>query len=161
MQLSHVGQSISLRRFHDVILTVSSFRDAKAAVVCYAVDDRGSWERLKHWVEELKSHEEGCRVYLCATKKDLLTGGNIKRAVHYTTTTDYCEEIGAKLYETSSKNGSNVSKLFEEIARDYLTMNRHEEPAADGEKLTLVELGSQIFARASYTVRYILSITLS
>ena len=96
-------------------------RGARAAVVCYAVNDLESWDRLEFWVTELRKLEEDCKIYICATKTDLLQGNNKKRAVDYHTTTDYCEEIGAKLFETSSKDGTNIQEVFETIAQDYLS----------------------------------------
>ena len=47
-------------------------RDASAAVVCFAVNDAASWERLKFWVSELRREEAACRIYVAATKVDLL-----------------------------------------------------------------------------------------
>ena len=47
-------------------------RDASAAVVCFAVNDAASWERLKFWVSELRKEEAACRIYVAATKVDLL-----------------------------------------------------------------------------------------
>ena len=38
----------------------------------------------------------------------------------YHNTTDYADEVPAKLVETSSKVGENISDLFQTIAKDYL-----------------------------------------
>jgi len=102
------------------------YRGAKAAVVCYAVNDEESWEKLKFWIAELKKMEEKCRIYMCATKTDLLNGNNKNRVIDYHNTTDFCEEINAKLYETSSKSGENIVEMFQEIANDYV--NNQDEP---------------------------------
>jgi len=101
-------------------MTRTYYREAKAAIVCYAVDDAKSWERLKFWVEEIQRMEEGCKIYICATKIDLLGGDNKKRKVDYHDTNDYCDEINAKLFETSSKDGTNIYEMFEDIAKDNL-----------------------------------------
>merc|ERR1712244_154312 len=107
-----------------IIITTTSqksiCRDAKAAVVCYAVNDEESWEKLTFWISELKKMEENCRIYVCATKTDLLKGNNKNRVIDYHNTTDFCEEINAKLYETSSKSGENITEMFQEIAKDYV-----------------------------------------
>ncbi len=135
------------------------YRGAAAAVVCYDVTDADSWERLGFWVRELRKFEENCRVYVCATKKDLLGGNNKRRAVDYHNTTDYAEEEGTRccfpsfflsfflnfitlvwksemlfsfsLFETSSKTGENVEELFLQIARDYLTDPKNRQSTAD------------------------------
>lgn len=95
-------------------------RGSKAAIVCYSVNDAESWERLQFWVSELRKMEEGCRVYICATKTDLLRGDNRNRVVDYHTTTDYCDEFGTELFETSSRQGTNISEMFLKVASDYL-----------------------------------------
>lgn len=96
------------------------YRGARAAVVCYSVNDADSWSRLKFWVAELKKMEEGCRLYICATKVDLLLGSNKARGVDYHTTTDYCEEVQAELVETSSKTGQGIVELFTKVATDFV-----------------------------------------
>ena len=69
---------------------------------------------------ELRKVEDGCKIYICATKVDLLEGNNKNRKVDYHDTTDYRDDIGAKLFETSSKQGTNIYQMFEEIAKDCL-----------------------------------------
>ena len=48
-----------------------------------------------------------------------------KSQVDYHNTTDFCETIGAKLFETSSKENKGIEELFATIAEDYV---------ADGKK---------------------------
>ena len=40
--------------------------------------------------------------------------------VDYHNTTDFCEAIGAKLFETSSKENEGIEELFATIAEDYV-----------------------------------------
>jgi len=101
------------------------YRGAKAAVVCYCVNDMESWDRLRFWISELQKFEKECQIYLCATKVDLLDGDNKKRAVDYHNTTDFADEIGAQLFETSSKSGQNISEMFLKIVTDYVENPRN------------------------------------
>jgi len=96
------------------------YRGAKAAVVCYSVNDPDAWDKLRFWIEELQKFEKDCRIYICATKMDLIQGDNKKRPVDYHNTTDFADEIGAELFETSSKTGQNISEMFLKIAKDYV-----------------------------------------
>ncbi|KAK2138166.1 hypothetical protein NP493_79g02025 [Ridgeia piscesae] len=87
------------------------YRGACAAIICYDLTDDQSLEKAQFWVNELKQNEENCKIYLCGTKKDLVTGDNRnRRRVDYFSVTDYATEIGAEVYETSSKTGEQVSK---------------------------------------------------
>jgi len=101
-------------------MTRTYYREAKAAIVCFAVNDETHWERLKFWVDELVRMEEDCKIYICATKIDLLGGDKKKRKVDYHDVNDYCDEFNATLFETSSKDGTNIYEMFEDIAKTCL-----------------------------------------
>ena len=118
------------------------YRGARAAVVCYDVTDADSWERLHFWIKELRKFEESCKIYICATKTDLVAGGNKRRRkVDYHTTTDLAEEIGAGgVFETSSKTGEGVCELFQRVADDFLEHSANCYEEFEGRKL-LVEQG--------------------
>ena len=60
------------------------YRGAFAAVICYEVRNRESWDRLKYWINEVRTFERDCKIYICATKKDLLgtyVVGHIKPSI--------------------------------------------------------------------------------
>ncbi|KAG8200958.1 hypothetical protein JTE90_020595 [Oedothorax gibbosus] len=96
------------------------YRNSHSAVVCYDVTDAHSFERAKHWISELLSYEQNCKVYLCGTKKDLIKNGGKPRAVDYHSVTDYADEImAASVFETSSKTGEGVYELFYKIAENF------------------------------------------
>lgn len=104
------------------------YRGAKAGIVCYDLTDDLSWDRARFWVQELNAHEENCKIYLCGTKRDLVDSGKGQRANDFHDISDYADTINAKLFETSSKTGTNVDELFEEIACDYMKNSKEEEP---------------------------------
>uniref|UniRef100_A0A8C3E5H4 Ras-related protein Rab-24 n=1 Tax=Corvus moneduloides TaxID=1196302 RepID=A0A8C3E5H4_CORMO len=99
------------------------YRGARAAVVCYDLTDSGSFQRAKFWVNELQNCEEGCRIYLCGTKSDLLEEDRRKRGVDFHDVQDYADEIKADLFETSSKTGQSVDELFQKVAEDYINFS--------------------------------------
>jgi len=130
-------------------ITRMYYRDAKAAILCFAVDDEASWDRLKHWVDELNKAEPACQIYICTTKIDLLSGTNFKRAVELSTTQDYCGKIGANLFETSAMLDKGVTELFYQIAQDYLQKHLVEKDGdGEEEELTFQTRGRHAFARA-------------
>lgn len=96
------------------------YRGAKAAIVCYDLTDRSSFERAKFWIRELQNLEEHCKIYLCGTKSDLLDPDKTLRRVDFHDVQDYADEVKAQMFETSSKTGRNVEELFYKVAEDYL-----------------------------------------
>lgn len=96
------------------------YRDARAAIVCYDLTDTTSFEKARFWVNELQEAEEKCKIYLCGTKLDLIVEKLKPRVVDYHDSVDYGSEIGATVFETSSKTNHNVQELFQKIADDYV-----------------------------------------
>ena len=52
-----------------------------------------SVERAKFWAKEIQLHEEGCRVYLCGTKLDLVLQDPKVRQVDVHDMLDYAETV--------------------------------------------------------------------
>ncbi|KAJ8276799.1 hypothetical protein COCON_G00085510 [Conger conger] len=94
------------------------YRGAKAAIVCFDLTDSSSFLRVKFWVKELQNCEEHCKIYLCGTKNDLVEADRSQRQVDFHDVQDFADEIKAQLFETSSKTGCNVDKLFQKVAED-------------------------------------------
>jgi len=117
------------------------YRGAKAAIVCYDLTDDASWDRARFWVQEVKAHEESCKVYLCGTKRDLLKevrgGEGRERAMDYHDITDYADSIMADYFETSSKTGENIYELFTKIASDFVTNIEETKIEEDPDKVEL------------------------
>ncbi|RVE41267.1 hypothetical protein evm_014079 [Chilo suppressalis] len=84
------------------------YRGAHAAVICYEPSCSESWARLRHWLQELRTVEEECKVYLCGTKKDLLDSGAVKREVPEDLVATYSQGLRGH-FLTSSKTGENVA----------------------------------------------------
>lgn len=85
------------------------YRSAKAAVICYDITKSNTFQRAKFWVRELRSVEEGCKVYICATKNDILEHGAVP-SPDISVVEAYATGIQAKFFITSSKTGENVGK---------------------------------------------------
>ena len=92
---------------------------ANAAIVCYDPLIHSTYEKLKFWIDDLKVHTESAKIYICATKIDLVQHGR-ERQVDPFDVKDLADENNAKLFETSSKTGENVKELFYAIAQDFL-----------------------------------------
>ncbi|XP_043274457.1 ras-related protein Rab-24-like isoform X2 [Venturia canescens] len=89
-------------------------------------------EKVKYWINELKSVEEGCSIYVCALKKDLLRFTERDMVRHLEHMENYADEVPAKFYITSSKTGQNV-ELFQAIAETCVptVKNPHTQKLSD------------------------------
>ncbi|XP_043601922.1 ras-related protein Rab-24-like [Bombus pyrosoma] len=96
------------------------YRGAKAAVICYDITKSNTFQRAKFWIRELREVEEGCKIYMCATKNDILEHGAVP-SPNIDIVKTYTAGIRAKLFITSSKTGENVAELFNEIAQDFMS----------------------------------------
>ncbi|XP_067012398.1 ras-related protein Rab-24 [Anabrus simplex] len=96
------------------------YRGAKAAIVCYDIGSRPSWDRAKFWISELRGYEETCKIYLVGTKLDTIQENNASRQIDLQHVQRYSDGIQARYIETSSKTGENVAELFQMIADDYM-----------------------------------------
>lgn len=112
------------------------YRGAFAAIVCYDLTNKQSFERVRFWVSELQKYEENCHIFLCGTKYDLVEDHQSKRQVDYYSVTDYADELGdnIKVYETSSKTGHRVMEMFRDVAVDYV-VNRNKNIVTDGTQI--------------------------
>jgi GTPase SAR1 family protein len=52
----------------------------RAAIICYDVTSPSSWDRVEHWLDELRRNEDTCRVYICGNKIDLLVSFRVFHA---------------------------------------------------------------------------------
>lgn len=103
-------------------MTKIYYRGAKAAIVCYDVTKPSTFQKAKFWVRELRDVEEECKIYLCGTKRDILSNSDIITTPDIDTVQSYASGIQAKYFLTSSKTGENVVELFTEIANDFLSV---------------------------------------
>eukprot|EP00126_Sphaerothecum_destruens_P007335 Sdes_comp19803_c0_seq2m11923 len=102
------------------------YRGAGAAIICYDITDKESFQRCKFWVTELVGNEENCAIYICGTKRDLVEKDRQNRAVDYHEAQEWSEKIHGHFYETSSKDAFNTEELFTDIAKNYLWSPHYE-----------------------------------
>ncbi|XP_059172767.1 ras-related protein Rab-24-like isoform X3 [Physella acuta] len=103
------------------------YRGARAAIVCYDLTDKSSFDRARFWIGELQKHEEiftskGCQIYLCGTKYDIVEENPDLRTVDEKEAKALALDVRGEVYETSSKSGKDIEKMFIKIADDYLAV---------------------------------------
>jgi len=90
------------------------YRGAQAALVVYDITNEASFGRARSWVKELQTKGAPKMVIaLVGNKSDLEDGRRVKSDDAQA----YAEENGILFMETSAKTASNVSEIFEQIAK--------------------------------------------
>jgi small GTP-binding protein len=98
-------------------LSRSYYRKSHAAIVVFDINDEKSFESLETWINFYRENKEPLMkdmLYLVGNKIDIG-----KKVISDKEAKKYLKENDLKkYYKTSAKNGDNVDKLFEEIAKD-------------------------------------------
>eukprot|EP01100_Stratorugosa_tubuloviscum_P013217 TRINITY_DN6507_c0_g2_i1.p2 TRINITY_DN6507_c0_g2~~TRINITY_DN6507_c0_g2_i1.p2 ORF type:complete len:206 (-),score=99.73 TRINITY_DN6507_c0_g2_i1:1035-1652(-) len=107
-----------LERFES--LSRNYYRAAGAALICYDVTAKDSFDKARFWLQELKNDEPNCALYLIGTKIDRVLEEGVQRGLDLNQIKNIADNFGAKVFETSSKTGHNIENIFNQLARDYL-----------------------------------------
>lgn len=108
-----IWDSAGQERFRSLI--PGYIRDSSVAIVVYDVTDRESFEELLYWVELVKK-ERDLAMVVVGNKIDLCD----QRVVKFDEGKAYAQENDAIFFETSAKDGQQIEKLFNEIAKTLL-----------------------------------------
>ena len=97
------------------------YQGSQAAIIVFSIIDSDSFEQAEYWINELKMHfTTPPALFLVGNKVDLADS----RIISAEQAERKAKEINATYFETSAKNGQNVSELFECIAD---TLINHQE----------------------------------
>jgi len=91
------------------------YREAQAAIICYDVNREKSLESCEYWVNQLKTHEEQCLLYLVGNKSDMHSA---ERTLSAAKVEAFAVANGMTWFETSAKTGENVNRLFDRLATE-------------------------------------------
>ena len=105
--------------------SLSSFycRGARAAIICFDLTDRHSFESLSNkWIKKvLDEAERGCHICLVGTKLDLIEAQLAARAVSKEEVKALAAQHSAHVFEASAKAGSGVGDIFEAVVLTHNT----------------------------------------
>jgi len=105
--------------------SLSSFycRGARAAIICFDLTDRASFEIIQtKWIKKVADEaEQGCHICLVGTKADLVQAGIATRAVRKEEVDALAAKHQADVFETSAKAGHGVGDIFQCIVTHFQT----------------------------------------
>ena len=98
------------------------YKNAAAAVLCYDVGSRPSYDVVKYWLDELHRNVPAGSIVICicANKTD-----QKPYAVPHKEAIGLAHTMGAIWVETSAKNNHNVTELFQHVAEQVLRFQEH------------------------------------
>jgi len=96
-------------------ITRSYYHGAHGIILCYALNNRESFERLEYWMKEIKENaSDGVCIVLAGTRSDLPD----ERVVSIDEGRQFAELYGIKFFETSAKENANIDEVFLTLTRD-------------------------------------------
>lgn len=108
----NIWDTAGQEKYHS--LAVMYYRGAECAILCFDICKQTSFDTLQKWVDELR--EKGppdIALAVCGNKLDL----GDHRQVDEEEAREFATRIGGFYMETSAQDNTNVTTLFEEIAR--------------------------------------------
>ena len=120
----------------------SYYRGVMGVFLCYAINNRESFEKIEYWLNEVKeySNEKDICVVLAGTKSDLVN----ERVVSIDEGRKLAETYGMKFFETSAKENLNVDEAFLALVKD---INVALIKKKNDEKVDSVATGTQLQQR--------------
>ena len=111
------------------------YRASHGILVFFDVTDQASWSNVKQWLQEIDRYAcENVNKAIVACKCELLT----KRVVDFSTANNFCESLGIKFIECSSKYGINIDEVFTTISLDILERVNTTPPPTNPQNSTVV-----------------------
>ncbi|KAK9787878.1 hypothetical protein WJX73_007617 [Symbiochloris irregularis] len=100
-------------------ITSAYYRGAMGIVVVYDVTDEASFNNVRNWMRNIEQHatDTVSNKVLVGNKCDM---DESKRAVPYSKGQALADELGIQFFETSAKTNTNVSEVFQSVARDVM-----------------------------------------
>jgi GTPase SAR1 family protein len=93
---------------------VPYLRKAQIALICFAVDNPDSFNRVPTWIQTVENYAHPV-IILVGTKRDLR--GKAAVEIPQTTAEESAERGHMQYFETSSTEGTNIQELIDHLGR--------------------------------------------
>ena len=99
----------------------SYYHGANAALLVFDLNNKKSFQKIKHWYEDFRSTNNDAICVLVGTKCDLIKNRNVSQEEIM----DLRDTLGLKYFETSASHGISVREPFNFLINELkLTQNR-------------------------------------
>lgn len=111
-------------------ITSTYYRGTHGVIVVYDVTSAETFVNVKRWLQEIETNCDEVARILVGNKDDCPE----RKVVITDDATNFAEQIGIKLFETSAKDNINVESVFTEITKNVLAKRKEQtrlsEPSA-------------------------------
>ena len=114
-------------------MTPLYYRNAKAAIVVFDATNQATFHQAKRCLQELKKHvPEDIVISVCANKIDKMKNSKGGRSSpsqadsQLQDAIDFAKQHKAAFFQTSAKDNTGISEIFQDVARRLLKMNIRE-----------------------------------
>ena len=97
-------------RFHSI--SSSTIKNSQGIIVCFALDDKKSFENVVSWLEDIREVSAKIPIVLFGNKCDIVEGRKITKEE----AEDFANTNELIYFETSAKENINLREGFEKIA---------------------------------------------
>ena len=99
-------------RFHSI--SSSTIKNSQGIIVCFALDDRGSFNNVLSWLQDVRETSARIPVVIFGNKCDLVENRKITKEE----AESFANDNKIPYFETSAKENINLKEGFERIAED-------------------------------------------
>ena len=98
-------------------MSSSYYQGAHAAILCYAINDRQSFNMLSQHIIEIVMHGRTAKIFLCSNKLDLEENCDEKVTNEDVETFQIeCDSVLSGIYKISCRTGEGVKEMFNDVA---------------------------------------------
>ncbi|XP_046841209.1 ras-related protein Rab-35-like [Xenia sp. Carnegie-2017] len=105
-------------------ITSTYYRGTHGVIVVYDVTSAETFVNVKRWLHEIEQNCDDVARVLVGNKNDCPE----KKVVITEDATNFSQQIGIKMFETSAKDNINVEAVFTEITKDVLAKRKQQAP---------------------------------
>jgi small GTP-binding protein len=94
-------------------LSASYYQSASAAILCYDLGNRDTFNMLSQHLIEMAIHMRTGKIFLCGNKQDLHSSVSEDDVSEFC---NQCDTVITKVFRISCKNGEGVREMFNTVA---------------------------------------------
>ncbi|KAK6185362.1 hypothetical protein SNE40_007612 [Patella caerulea] len=101
----------------------SYYRGAQAALLCYSVNNKETFNILSQYILDIVMNAEGAKIFLCGNMADCGDDKECVTEADVDKFTEECENVLSGVYSVSCKENRGINEMFKDITHKLHEMN--------------------------------------